>query len=148
MFLFFKPPQSILYVRMHDPDGYKQAYKLFEEEYAAQILKERQRKTKGKKKKKPSLDFKKLVEKQLEAGVTPQELIQPIDLEALRQEVLSIVAEYQQKALEAAYQAQLAEEQYRADLEFEAREAVLVEKKKRKAKRIKVLFLLATMDEL
>jgi hypothetical protein len=128
MFLFFKPPQSYLQVQLLDPDGFKKRYNAFEEAYAAQILKERQRKTK-KKKKKPSVEFKLLVEKQLEAGIPEQELIEPIDVEALRAEVSAIIAEYQARIIE------------------EQRLAIEAEKRKKKARRLKVLFLLATMED-
>ncbi|NDD85169.1 hypothetical protein EBZ38_12970 [bacterium] len=120
MFLIFKPPQSYLQVQLLDPDGFKKRYNAFEEAYAAQIVKERQRKTK-RKKKKPSVEFKLLVEKQLQAGFTEQELIQPIDLDTLRAEVSAIIAEYQTR--------------------------IETEKRRKKAKRIKVLFLLATMED-
>jgi hypothetical protein len=119
MFLIFKPPQSYLQVQLLDPDGFKKRYNAFEEAYAAQILKERQHKTK--KKKKPSLEFKLLIEKQLEAGIPEQELIEPIDVEALRAEVSAIVAKYQAR--------------------------IETEKRRKKAKRIKVLFLLAMMED-
>jgi hypothetical protein len=134
MFLIFKPPQSYLQVQLLDPDGFKKRYNAFEEAYAAQILKERQRK--NKKKKKPSLEFKLLVEKQLEAGIPEQELIEPIDVEALRAEVSAIVAEYQARLFEE--QTRILEEQ---------RLAVETAKRKKKARRLKVLFLLATMED-
>lgn len=127
MFLFFKPPQSYLQVQLLDPDGFKKRYNAFEEAYAAQILKERQRKTK--KKKKPSIEFKRLVEQQLEAGVPQEQLIEPIDVEALRAEVSAIIAAYQ------------------ARVEEERQLVIQAEKRKKKARRLKILFLLATMDD-
>lgn len=158
MFLFFKPPQSILYVRTRDPDGYRQKWTDAEEEYALRILKARQAKNKKQKRKK--LTFKQQVEERLDAGVPEQVILQEVDTEALKAEVSEIIAKYQAKLIAeiqaiaeqdrketlAAVRA-IAEEEHRIRLE-EQRIALEREKKRKlKARRMKVLILLASMDD-
>ena len=49
MFLFFNPPQNYLQVQLLDPDGFKKSFdQLYEEQYAAAILKARQKRRKSK----------------------------------------------------------------------------------------------------
>lgn len=133
MFLFFKPPQSYLQVQLLDPDGFKKAYDRLEEEYAARILQSRQPKTK--KRKRPSLEFKKQIQAQLEAGAPKEEILNTLDTEALRTEVSAIIAEYNAKL--EAHAAKL----------IERANQLAREKKKKRDRKIKALLLLATMDD-
>lgn len=133
MFLFFKPPQSYLQVQLLDPDGFKKAYDRIEEEYAARILQSRQPKTK--KRKRPSLEFKKQIQAQLEAGAPKEEILNTLDTEALRTEVSAIIAEYNARL--EAHAAKLVE---RAN-------QLVREKKKKRDRKIKALLLLATMED-
>ena len=133
MLLFFKPPQSYLQVQLLDPDGFKKAYNRLEEEYAARILQSRQPKTK--KRKRPSLEFKKQIQSQLEAGAPKEEILNTLDTEALRTEVSAIIAEYNAKL--EAHAAKLTE---RAN-------QLAREKKKKRDRKIKALLLLTLMDD-
>jgi len=159
MFLIFKPPQSYLQVQLLDPDGFKKRYAVYEEEYAAKVLLERRKK--AKKRKKQPTEFKQQVEAKLDSGMTEQEIVQVVDTEAMRLEVAAIVAEYQAKlaaeireriaveiqaqiAAEAAIQA--AEAQARAEEELRV-QAEIKRKQRLKTRKLKVLLLLATMDD-
>jgi hypothetical protein len=152
MFLFFKPPQSYLQVQLLDPDGFKKQYAVYEEEYAAKILLERRKK--AKKRKKQPTEFKKQVETKLDLGMTEQEIVQVVDTEAMRLEVAGIVAEYQarlaaeiRERIAVEIQAQIATEAHaRAEEELRA-QTKIAQKRKLKTKKLKVLLLLASMDD-
>lgn len=147
MFLFFKPPQSILQFQITDPSGERKRYNAIEEAYAAQILKERQAKVK--KRKRPLLEFKKQIEAKLDLGISEQEIVQEVDTDKLRLEVSAIVAEYQAKlAAEIEARIEAARQLELARLEEERRlELVRQKKRKQKERRLKVLLLLAAMDD-
>jgi hypothetical protein len=133
MFLFFKPPQSYLQVQLLDPDGFKKAYDRLEEEYAARILQSKQPKTK--KRKRPSLEFKKQIQAQLEAGAPKEQILNTLDTEALKTEVSAILAEYNAKLVA------------HTEMLLEQARKIAFEKKKKKDRKIKALLLLTAMDD-
>ena len=133
MFLFFKPPQSYLQVQLLDPDGFKKAYDRLEEEYAARILQSKQPKTK--KRKRPSLEFKKQIQAQLEAGSPKEQILKTLDTEALKTEVSAILAEYNAKLVA------------HTEMLLEQARKIAFEKKKKKDRKIKALLLLTAMDD-
>ena len=133
MFLFFKPPQSYLQVQLLDPDGFKKVYQRLEEEYAAKVLQSRQPKTK--KRKRPSLEFKKQIESQLRAGAPKEQILNTLDTEALKTEVSAILAEYNAKLVA------------HTEMLLEQARKIAFEKKKKKDRKIKALLLLTAMDD-
>jgi hypothetical protein len=133
MFLFFKPPQSFLQVQLLDPDGFKKVYEKLEEEYAVKILQSRQSKTK--KRKRPSLEFKKQIEAQLRAGAPKEQILKTLDTEALKTEVSAILAEYSAKVIA------------HTEMLLESAKKIAFEKKKKRDKKIKTLLLLTIMDD-
>jgi hypothetical protein len=133
MFLFFKPPQSYLQVQLLDPDGFKKAYDRLEEEYAAKVLQSRQPKTK--KRKRPSLEFKKQIESQLRAGAPKEQILKTLDTEALKTEVSAILAEYNAKVVA------------HTEMLLERARKIAFEKKKKRDRKIKALLLLTAMDD-
>jgi hypothetical protein len=161
MFLIFKPPQSYLQVQLLDPDGFKKRSSAIEEAYAIKILKERQAKQQEKRK---QLSFKKKIKKQLEAGKTTVEIAAELSAqiiaeepkfeftEEMRADVARVMAEYQRQVqletqaivIEFANKLQQAkdvlEQEYQRKLEQKRKQKI-------KAKKIRVLFLLSTMDD-
>jgi hypothetical protein len=133
MFLFFKPPQSYLQVQLLDPDGFKKVYQQLEEEYAAKVLQSRQPKTK--KRKRPSLEFKKQIESQLKAGAPKEQILKTLDTEALKTEVSAILAEYNAKVVA------------HTEMLLERTRKIALEKKKKRDRKIKTLLLLTAMDD-
>jgi hypothetical protein len=133
MFLFFKPPQSYLQVQLLDPDGFKKVYQRLEEEYAAKVLQSRQPKTK--KRKRPSLEFKKQIESQLKAGAPKEQILKTLDTEALKTEVSAILAEYNAKVVA------------HTEMLLERTRKIALEKKKKRDRKIKTLLLLTAMDD-
>lgn len=172
MFLIFKPPQSYLQVQLLDPDGFKKKYDSYEIQVAAKILEERQ----GKRKKRASsLELKKKIKEQLEAGSTLIEIADELSSELVAQEpafeftpemkvdVDRIMAEYKtqvasetrQMVLDFIAEMQMLERQAAALEQQRLREAddyyrYQQEEKRRKTlklKRMKILLLLASLDD-
>lgn len=158
MLIFLNPKQYFLQAQIADPDGWRKYDEKLEEEYVARILKARQAKNKEKKRKK--LTLKQQVEERLDAGTPEEVILQEVDTEALQAEVSAIIAEYQAtlmaeiKAIAeqeynntlAAVRA-IAEEEHRIRLEEQRVTLERERKRKLRARRMKVLILLASMDD-
>lgn len=148
MFLIFKPVYG---GPIHDPDGFKKRYSQFEEEYAAQILKERQPK---RRKKLKQLSFKNKIEEQLNAGKTIVEIADNLTQEVLasdeqltftpemQADISRIVAQYQKQIRDEIQQSVLAIVEQLDNIR-QTRER----QKRLKAKKIKILLLLASLDD-
>jgi hypothetical protein len=161
MFLIFKPPQSYLQVQLLDPDGFKKHSSALEEAYAIKILQERQAKQQEKRK---QLSFKKKIKKQLEAGKTTVEIATELSneiiaeepkfefTEEMRADVARVMAEYRRQVqletqaivIEFASKLQQAKDVFQQEYQ---RKLEQKRKQKIKAKKIRVLFLLSTMDD-
>lgn len=161
MFLFFKPPQSYLQVQLLDPDGFKKHSSALEEAYAIKILQKRQAKQQEKRK---QLSFKKKIKKQLEAGKTTVEIATELSneiiaeepkfefTEEMRADVARVMAEYRRQVqletqaivIEFASKLQQAKDVFQQEYQ---RKLEQKRKQKIKAKKIRVLFLLSTMDD-
>lgn len=156
MFLFFKPPQSYLQVQILDPDGFKKSFdQLYEEQYAAAILKARQKRSK-KRKKEPEL--KKSIKQRLEAGQQIESVIADIALEeSLRQSQQKLFDDLKVQIVATDHAQQLMKaygEQVRSDIaemvaaiQKTIQDEIATIKRKQKEKRIKILLLFATMEE-
>jgi IS30 family transposase len=160
MFLIFKPPQSYLQVQLLDPDGFKKSFdELYEEQYAAAILKARQKRSKKRKK---ELELKKSIKQRLRGGQQIESVIADIALEeSLRQSQQKIFDDLPKEmkvkivAFDHAQQLMKAYgEQVRSDIaEMVAaihktiQDEIATIKRKQKEKRIKILLLFATMEE-
>ena len=156
MFLIFKPPQSYLQVQLLDPDGFKKSFdELYEEQYAAAILKARQKRNKTRKK---EPELKKSIKQRLEAGQQVESVIADIALEELlRQSQQKLLDELKVEIVATDHAAQLMKayaEQTRSDIaEMVAaihktiQDEIATIKRKQKEKRIKILLLFATMEE-
>ena len=160
MFLFFKPPQSYLQVQLLDPDGFKKSFdELYEEQYAAAILKSRQ---KQKKQRKKQVELKQTIIKRIEAGQQIDAIIADIALqETLRQSQQKIfddlVKEMKVEIVAFDHAQQLMKaygEQVRSDIaemvaaiQKTIQDEIATIKRKQKEKRIKILLLFATMEE-
>jgi hypothetical protein len=160
MFLFFKPPQSYLQVQILDPDGFKKSFdQLYEEQYAAAILKSRQ---KQKKQRKKQAELKQTIVKRIEAGQQIDAIIADIALqETLRQSQqkifddlvkemkVEIVAFDHAQQLMTAYAEQIRSDiaEMVAAIQKTIQDEMATIKRKQKEKRIKILLLFATMEE-
>lgn len=156
MFLIFKPPQSYLQVQLLDPDGFRKSFdEIYEEQYAAAILKARQKRSK-KRKKEPEL--KKSIKERLEAGQQLESVIADIALEeSLRQSQQKLLDDMKVEIVATDHAAQLMKaysEQMKADIaEMVAtihktiQDEIATIKRKQKEKRIKILLLFATMED-
>lgn len=156
MFLIFKPPQSYLQVQLLDPDGFKKSFdELYEEQYAAAILKARQKRSK-KRKKEPEL--KKSIQQRLEAGQQIESVIADIALEeSLRQSQQKLFDDLKVQIVATDHAQQLMKaygEQVRSDIaemvaaiQKTIQDEIATIKRKQKEKRIKILLLFATMEE-
>lgn len=160
MFLFFKPPQSYLQVQILDPDGFKKSFdQLYEEQYAAAILKSRR---KQKKQRKKQAELKESIVKRIEAGQQIDAIIADIALqETLRQSQQKIfddlVKEMKVEIVAFDHAQQLMKayaEQVRSDIaemvaaiQKTIQDEIATIKRKQKEKRIKILLLFATMEE-
>lgn len=160
MFLFFKPPQSYLQVQLLDPDGFRKSFdQLYEEQYAAAILKSRQ---KERKKRKKQAELKQTIVKRIEAGQAIEAIIADIALqETLRQSQqkifddlvkemkVEIVAFDHAQQLMKAYSEQVRSDiaEMVAAIQKTIQDEIATIKRKQKEKRIKILLLFATMEE-
>jgi len=162
MFLFFKPPQSYLQVQLLDPDGFSKQKDL-EEAYAIKMLLARKEKaTKTIKKKKAS--FKEKIQAALAAGETTVEIAnqlaeeviaaepQFVFTEQMKVDVDQIVAEYKRQVAEEIRKMVLAQIEEQAVLavamELEYQQKLAAKKlKELNNKKLRVLYLLASMDE-
>lgn len=148
MFLIFKPVYGGI---INDPDGFKKRYSQFEEEYAAQILKERQP---TRRKKFNQLSFKNKIEEQLNAGKTIVEIADNLTQEVLASdEQLTFTPEMQADIgrIVAQYQKQIRDEIQQSILaiveQLDEIRRTRERQRRLKAKKIKILLLLASLDD-
>lgn len=148
MFLIFKPPQSYLQVQLLDPDGFTKSFdQIYEEQYAAAILKARQ---KQRKKRKSELELKKSIQKRLESGQQLESVITDVTLEeTLKAAKIETEAKEHAQQLMRVYSEQIRSEitEMVAAINKTIQDEIATIKRKQKEKRIKILFLLATMDD-
>lgn len=156
MFLFFKPPQSYLQVQLLDPDGFTKSFdQLYEEQYAAAILKARQKRSKNRKK---EAELKKSIKQRLEAGQQVESVIADIALEeSLKQSQQKLLNDLKVQIVATDHAQQLMKayaEQVRSDIaemvatiQKTIQDEIATIKRKQKEKRIKILLLFATMEE-
>lgn len=128
MFFIFKPPYSLVQAQIVDPDGIRRKPRPKETDYeielALKILQERKPKTKKKRKK--ELKLKQLIENQLDIGAT----------------IESAVSHVVDQSFEVQAEIDAILQQYFAELN-----KLEIERKKRKGHKVKVLLLMAMMDE-
>jgi|688.fasta_scaffold21822_10 hypothetical protein len=164
MLIFLNPRQSLLQAQIVDPDGFRRRKfeSAWEIELAAELLKGKLKPFKRKKRK--EFNFKELLNKQLNEGATVEAAVEAVANEALnvsptfeytaeiKAQVDAVVAEYYAKI--AQLEAIKVEQQRKLQAEQQAyvaaiRQAEIAEnkRKKRNAKTIKVLLMLASMED-
>lgn len=148
MFLIFKPPQSYLQVQLLDPDGFTKSFdQIYEEQYAAAILKARQKRNK---KRKSQLELKKSIKNRLESGQQFESVVADVALEeTLRAAKIEAAAAEHAQQLMKVYSEQIRSEiaEMVAAIDKTIQDEIATKKRKQKEKRIKILLLLATMDD-
>jgi hypothetical protein len=164
MLIFLNPRQSLLQVQILDPDGFRRRRSEadWEIELAAQLLQGKLPKAKRRKRK--ELNLKALLERQLNEGATVEAAVEAVANEALnvspqfeyteeiKAQVDAVVAEYyakiaEYKAAEEAKQQALMAEQRAYVAAIRQAEIAEEQRKQRNRKRMKILFLLTTMED-
>ncbi len=163
MFLIFKPTLGSGYSVINDPDGVPNRKvteeELYEEQIAAKILKERRERRARKLR-----NAKKKIEQKLAEGATQSEVIEILTKEVINEEPkypftedvklqVDKILEQEEKQAVAAFEVAIQELYSLAEKLKEEQEQIAQElqnlrtKKKNRKKRIKVLMLLANLDD-